>query len=191
MLRGRPPIKASKSLSLFGTMFGHRTVNSYSDISLLSYGMYMRYVSRAWAGCHLCMRAALVHASAYVMLVISGLADNFVVWFERVVIKGVVVDCVLPGSEYYAFARNGMSVLGKTHALRWAYAFHQDKASSVKVPVANVTLFSSGHFTTRDTDCFLFSTARSSVGTGVSVGILLALAISQLELLRAEVTTIE
>ncbi|GJS68814.1 hypothetical protein Tco_0683379 [Tanacetum coccineum] len=25
----------------------------------------------------------------------------------------------------------------------WAYAFHQDKASSVRVPVANVTLFSS------------------------------------------------
>ncbi|GJZ55737.1 hypothetical protein Tco_0610930 [Tanacetum coccineum] len=27
----------------------------------------------------------------------------------------------------------------------WAYAFHQDKASSVKVPVANVTLFSSAN----------------------------------------------
>ncbi|GJU39756.1 hypothetical protein Tco_1192713 [Tanacetum coccineum] len=27
----------------------------------------------------------------------------------------------------------------------WAYAFHQDKASSVRVPVANVTLFSSVH----------------------------------------------
>nr|GEY83752.1 putative reverse transcriptase domain-containing protein [Tanacetum cinerariifolium] len=27
----------------------------------------------------------------------------------------------------------------------WAYAFHQDKASSVRVPVANVTLFSSAH----------------------------------------------
>nr|GEZ88039.1 reverse transcriptase domain-containing protein [Tanacetum cinerariifolium] len=27
----------------------------------------------------------------------------------------------------------------------WAYAFHQDRASSVRVPVANVTLFSSTH----------------------------------------------
>ncbi|GJV76454.1 hypothetical protein Tco_1508038 [Tanacetum coccineum] len=34
------------------------------------------------------------------------------------------------------------------HLPSWAYAFHQDKASSVKVPVANVTLFSSAHLTT-------------------------------------------
>ncbi|GJV43853.1 hypothetical protein Tco_1428389 [Tanacetum coccineum] len=31
MLRGRPPIKASKSFSLFGTMFGHKSGdNTYS-----------------------------------------------------------------------------------------------------------------------------------------------------------------
>ncbi|GKB89332.1 hypothetical protein Tco_0961604, partial [Tanacetum coccineum] len=34
----------------------------------------------------------------------------------------------------------------------WAYAFHQDKASSVRVPVANVTLFSSVHFLRENTD---------------------------------------
>ncbi|GJW80967.1 hypothetical protein Tco_0144942 [Tanacetum coccineum] len=34
----------------------------------------------------------------------------------------------------------------------WAYAFHQDKASSVKVPVANVTLFSSAHLLHENTD---------------------------------------
>ncbi|GJW62517.1 hypothetical protein Tco_0111852 [Tanacetum coccineum] len=34
----------------------------------------------------------------------------------------------------------------------WAYAFHQDKASSVKVPVANVTLFSSTHLLQENTD---------------------------------------
>ncbi|GJV98005.1 hypothetical protein Tco_1549582 [Tanacetum coccineum] len=34
----------------------------------------------------------------------------------------------------------------------WAYAFHQDKASSVKVPVANVTLFSSAHLLRENTD---------------------------------------
>ncbi|GJQ92516.1 hypothetical protein Tco_0003655 [Tanacetum coccineum] len=34
----------------------------------------------------------------------------------------------------------------------WAYAFHQDKASSVKVPVANVTLFSLAHLLRENTD---------------------------------------
>ncbi|GKA78741.1 hypothetical protein Tco_0785278 [Tanacetum coccineum] len=34
----------------------------------------------------------------------------------------------------------------------WAYAFHQDKASSVRVPVANVTLFSSAHLLRENTD---------------------------------------
>ncbi|GJS20739.1 hypothetical protein Tco_0449371 [Tanacetum coccineum] len=34
----------------------------------------------------------------------------------------------------------------------WAYAFHQDKASSVRVPVANVTLFSLAHLLRENTD---------------------------------------
>ncbi|GKG60330.1 hypothetical protein Tco_0611931, partial [Tanacetum coccineum] len=34
----------------------------------------------------------------------------------------------------------------------WAYAFHQDKASSVRVAVANVTLFSSAHLLRENTD---------------------------------------
>ncbi|GJQ96171.1 hypothetical protein Tco_0007310 [Tanacetum coccineum] len=34
----------------------------------------------------------------------------------------------------------------------WAYAFHQDKASSVRVLVANVTLFSSAHLLRENTD---------------------------------------
>ncbi|GKF67414.1 hypothetical protein Tco_0197093, partial [Tanacetum coccineum] len=34
----------------------------------------------------------------------------------------------------------------------WAYAFHQDKASSVKVPVTNVTLFSSAHLLRENTN---------------------------------------
>ncbi|GJT00278.1 hypothetical protein Tco_0821447 [Tanacetum coccineum] len=34
----------------------------------------------------------------------------------------------------------------------WAYAFHQDKASSIKVPLANVTLFSSAYLLRENTD---------------------------------------
>ncbi|GKF26682.1 hypothetical protein Tco_0082576 [Tanacetum coccineum] len=36
----------------------------------------------------------------------------------------------------------------------WAYAFHQDNASSVRVPVANVTLFSLAHLLQENTDSF-------------------------------------
>nr|GFB26449.1 hypothetical protein [Tanacetum cinerariifolium] len=34
----------------------------------------------------------------------------------------------------------------------WAYAFHQDKASSVRVPVANVTLFALAQLIRENTD---------------------------------------
>ncbi|GJW94688.1 hypothetical protein Tco_0174360 [Tanacetum coccineum] len=34
----------------------------------------------------------------------------------------------------------------------WAYAFHQDKASSVRVPIANVTLFSSAQLLRENTN---------------------------------------
>ncbi|GKB83834.1 hypothetical protein Tco_0950729, partial [Tanacetum coccineum] len=36
----------------------------------------------------------------------------------------------------------------------WAYAFHQDKASSVRVPVENVTLSSSAYLLRENTDSF-------------------------------------
>ncbi|GKE34171.1 hypothetical protein Tco_1453493 [Tanacetum coccineum] len=46
----------------------------------------------------------------------------------------------------------------------WAYAFHQDKASLVRVPVANVTMSSSAHLLRENTDSFpLFA-------TGISLG---------------------
>nr|GFA30759.1 hypothetical protein [Tanacetum cinerariifolium] len=37
----------------------------------------------------------------------------------------------------------------------WAYAFHQDKASLVRVPVANVTMSSSAHLLHENTDSAL------------------------------------
>nr|GEU37206.1 hypothetical protein [Tanacetum cinerariifolium] len=44
----------------------------------------------------------------------------------------------------------------------WAYAFHQDKASIFRVPVANVTLSSSAHLLCENTDSFpLFATGVS------------------------------
>ncbi|GJY52901.1 hypothetical protein Tco_0444565 [Tanacetum coccineum] len=46
----------------------------------------------------------------------------------------------------------------------WAYAFHQDKASSVRVPVANVTLFSSTHLLRENTDSFPCLAIEASLG---------------------------
>ncbi|GKA40171.1 hypothetical protein Tco_0732764 [Tanacetum coccineum] len=63
---------------------------------------------------------------------------------------------------------------------RWAYAFHQDKASLVKVPVANVTLFSSAHLLRENTDSFPVFTV------GVPVR-LLALAMAAVYASRAAV----
>ncbi|GKC24290.1 hypothetical protein Tco_1026440, partial [Tanacetum coccineum] len=34
MLRGNPPMKASRSFSVFGTMFGHKTANSWNLLTL-------------------------------------------------------------------------------------------------------------------------------------------------------------
>ncbi|GKG21288.1 hypothetical protein Tco_0383883, partial [Tanacetum coccineum] len=49
----------------------------------------------------------------------------------------------------------------------WAYAFHQDKASSVRVPVANVTLFSLAHLLRENTD-----SVRVPVGQVFLLGLL-------------------
>ncbi|GJU00773.1 hypothetical protein Tco_1111111 [Tanacetum coccineum] len=52
----------------------------------------------------------------------------------------------------------------------WAYVFHQDKASSVRVRVANVTLFSSAHFLRENTDSVRSnqSSSKSSVPVGIT-----------------------
>ncbi|GJW02286.1 reverse transcriptase domain-containing protein [Tanacetum coccineum] len=57
----------------------------------------------------------------------------------------------------------------------WAYAFHQDKASLVRVPVANVTLSSSAHLLRENTDSVrsnqrMRNFSRTSVPIGI-VGI--------------------
>ncbi|GJU12252.1 hypothetical protein Tco_1134648 [Tanacetum coccineum] len=104
MLRGRPPIKASKSFSLFGTMFGHKVVNSSN-------------------------------------LLFIGFKFNFIYTSDFQVVR---LACSIP--------------------IGWAYAFHQDKASSVKVPVANITLFSSTHLLRENTDSFPgFSESSSKI----------------------------
>ncbi|GKE56952.1 putative reverse transcriptase domain-containing protein, partial [Tanacetum coccineum] len=61
----------------------------------------------------------------------------------------------------------------------WACAFHQDKASSVKVPVANVTLSSLAHLLQENTDSFpLFA-------TGISLGPVFLLGLSEFAMATA------
>ncbi|GJS74794.1 hypothetical protein Tco_0707635 [Tanacetum coccineum] len=60
-----------------------------------------------------------------------------------------------------------------------AYAFHQDKASLVRVPVANVTLSSSAHLLRENTDLFpLFA-------TGISLGPVFLLGLSAFAMVAA------
>ncbi|GJT00182.1 retrovirus-related pol polyprotein from transposon TNT 1-94 [Tanacetum coccineum] len=55
----------------------------------------------------------------------------------------------------------------------WAYAFHQDKASSVKVPVANATLFSSAQLLRENAD-----SVRSNERMRISLGPVFLLGLS-------------
>ncbi|GJS58859.1 hypothetical protein Tco_0653643 [Tanacetum coccineum] len=54
----------------------------------------------------------------------------------------------------------------------WAYAFHQDKASSVRVPVANVTLFYSTHLLRENTDSFPLFAIGVPIGPLFLLGLL-------------------
>ncbi|GJX41628.1 hypothetical protein Tco_0256618 [Tanacetum coccineum] len=62
-------------------------------------------------------------------------------------------------------------LLARSIPIDWAYAFHQDKASSVRVPVANVTLFSHQTLLRENTDLVRSNQRMSSSMSGVPVGI--------------------
>ncbi|GKA04721.1 hypothetical protein Tco_0683841 [Tanacetum coccineum] len=53
----------------------------------------------------------------------------------------------------------------------WAYGFHQDKASLVRVPVANVTLSSSAHLLRENTDSFPLFAIGISLGPVFLLGL--------------------
>ncbi|GKE47924.1 hypothetical protein Tco_1479182, partial [Tanacetum coccineum] len=54
----------------------------------------------------------------------------------------------------------------------WTYAFHQDNASSVRVPLENVTLFSLAHLLRENTDSFPVLATRVLVGPVFLLGLL-------------------
>ncbi|GJR17096.1 hypothetical protein Tco_0965623 [Tanacetum coccineum] len=80
-----------------------------------------------------------------------------------VVVFVTIIGIVVVGGGVPSIIKLSFVIIG------WAYAFHQDKASSVKVPVANVTLSSSAHLLRENTDSFpLFA-------TGISLGLVFLL----------------
>ncbi|GJT26451.1 hypothetical protein Tco_0906726 [Tanacetum coccineum] len=71
----------------------------------------------------------------------------------------------------------------------WACAFHQDKASSVKVLVANVTLFSSAHLLRENTDLVRSNQRKRSTAPSVplkiSLGLVFLLELSEVAMAAA------
>ncbi|GJT08912.1 hypothetical protein Tco_0843374 [Tanacetum coccineum] len=86
------------------------------------------------------------------------------VWTLSWVILGNLLTKGLRSFPLHSDSKVPSSILSDPHSgddylFCWACAFHQDKASSVKVPVANVTLFSSAHLLRENTDSFPVFTA--------------------------------
>nr|GEX23203.1 hypothetical protein [Tanacetum cinerariifolium] len=96
ILLGNTPMKTSMSFLEFGTMFAHKSANSWNLLMSL---------------------------------------------FNSV--QGILLACSIP--------------------IGWAYAFHQDKALSVRVPVAKVTLFSSTQLLRENTSSVLSNQRISSI----------------------------
>nr|GEV88318.1 hypothetical protein [Tanacetum cinerariifolium] len=103
ILLGNPPMKTSMSFSEFGTMFGHKSANSWNLLMSL---------------------------------------------FNSV--QAILLACSIP--------------------IGWAYAFHQDKASLVRVPVANVNLSSSSQLLHENIDSFPLFAAGVSLNPRFLLG---------------------
>ncbi|GJQ98891.1 hypothetical protein Tco_0521876 [Tanacetum coccineum] len=91
-----------------------------------------------------------------VILVVVIVAIVGVVIIVMIIGVVVIVTVVVVGGGVSFIIKLSFVIIGFVHR-SWAYAFHQDKASSVRVPVANVTLFSSAyHLLTENSDSVRF-----------------------------------
>ncbi|GJT39508.1 hypothetical protein Tco_0939373 [Tanacetum coccineum] len=97
--------------------------------------------------------------SPFILLVVILVMVVIVVVVLVVVVIGVVIVVAIIGN--YVLLPDPLTfdlfwgleaVTFPSMLLGWAYVFHQDKASSVRVPVPNVTLFSSAHLLRENTD---------------------------------------
>nr|GFB30002.1 hypothetical protein [Tanacetum cinerariifolium] len=81
-----------------------------------------------------------------VVVVVTVILVIVVIAIVGVVIVVVIIGIVVVVDGVSSILKLSFVIIG------WAYAFHQDKASSVRVPVANVTLFSSAQLLQENTD---------------------------------------
>ncbi|GJU51422.1 hypothetical protein Tco_1220977 [Tanacetum coccineum] len=73
----------------------------------------------------------------------------------------IVILIVVVGDDVSLIVKLLFVIIG------WAYAFYQDRVSSVKVPVANVTLFSSAQLLRENTDSVLSNQQMRSTAPSV------------------------
>ncbi|GKC94836.1 hypothetical protein Tco_1160278, partial [Tanacetum coccineum] len=81
-----------------------------------------------------------------VVIIVTVVIVSVILVVVVVAIVGVVIVVAIIGVVVV------VTLLACSILIGWAYAFHQDKASSVKVPVANVTLFSLVQLLRENTD---------------------------------------
>ncbi|GJY59843.1 hypothetical protein Tco_0459735 [Tanacetum coccineum] len=178
LLLGPPAVRgASISFSVFGTMFGHKTANSYN--LLISRIILVCQESLQFCpgdpiglfycdGLGLCIppRQGIIGQGISLGLVfLLGLSAFAMA--AAYASRAAVMKIYSEGKKAPRTTLGEVIILemgGKTtgEAIKtwveiasyacWAYAFHQDKASSVRVPVANVTLFSSTQLLRENTD---------------------------------------
>ncbi|GKE80146.1 hypothetical protein Tco_1550146, partial [Tanacetum coccineum] len=95
----------------------------------------------------------------------EGFMSSVLLWLVIIVAVAMVVLVVVDVIIRVVVVSGVPSIIKLSFVIiGWAYAFHQDKVSSVRVPVANVTLFSSTHLLRENTNSF------PVFATGVLVG---------------------
>ncbi|GJW09869.1 hypothetical protein Tco_1575696 [Tanacetum coccineum] len=113
------------------------------------------------------MRSIISMVSISLEVVVVAIVGVVIVVMIIGVVVMVMVVVVVGGVSF--IIKLSFVIIGFLHR-SWAYAFHQDKASSVRVPVANVTLFSSAHLL-RENTYLVRSNHRISLGPVFLLGL--------------------
>nr|GEW63486.1 hypothetical protein [Tanacetum cinerariifolium] len=116
-----------------------------------------------WSGGLLCCKPNTQHCKILRDVVYIFYTGEVVVIMVTVIIVAVVLEIIV-----VVIVGVVIVVIGG-----WAYAFHQDKASLVRVPVANVTLSSSVHLLRENTDSVRSNQWMSPIAPSVPMKIFL------------------
>ncbi|GJS61038.1 hypothetical protein Tco_0655822 [Tanacetum coccineum] len=112
-----------------------------------------RFISlEGFSAFHLCLMVIIVAVVIVTVIWVVISVDVIVGVVIVVAIIGVVVVVKIIGIVVVVVGGVPFIIKLLFVIIGWAYAFHQDKASLVRVPVANVTLSSSAHLLRENTD---------------------------------------